>query len=371
MNSPKTLRLKTTFGFWSVFVMILGLLACNSSPIPNQQTPEDKAFEEVLFSGTQETQGFIESLNGLVTAPEADFTLAAEAMANASDGFAAWIDDFEQTAADLSAIQAQQQIDLGEFEGVIPEDVKQAATSSFGAVTVRDCIASGFQGPDCEAVKNFITSEANKLAGAVIDRATSYLFGSSPARPSQPTTIKVTQAGESDPAVLLWSFCQDFQAERKCHIVSLAGDTGDTFSIPFLPPGLETVKMVIKVERKSPSVVNIDFQEGKAHVVDVSNPKDPNVTVVELETASCEEITGMASSTDDPDPDPGQTVTVRVFVAPAAKGCKIDYSLVGTDGYLQADTLITDIQGAASFTVPGVRKALSMKLSLKLKMGLP
>jgi hypothetical protein len=49
MNSPKTLRLKTTFGFWSVFVMILGLLACNSSPTPNQQTPKTKPLKRYFL----------------------------------------------------------------------------------------------------------------------------------------------------------------------------------------------------------------------------------------------------------------------------------------------------------------------------------
>jgi hypothetical protein len=77
----------------------------------------------------------------------------------------------------------------------------------------------------------------------------------------------------------------------------------------------------------------------------------------------------MASSTDDPDPDPGQAVTVRVFVTPAAKGCKIDYSLVGTDGYLQADTPITDIQGAASFTVPGGAEGVVDEIEFKTENG--
>jgi hypothetical protein len=357
-------------GYSLAIVVVLSLLSsCNSNTNPNEQTLEDKAFEGVLFSSTQETQGFLEGLNGVVTAPDADFTAAAQEMADASDSFTTWIANFEKTAAELTASIQSQQIDLGEFEGVIPEDVKQAATSGFGAVTVRDCIASGFQGPDCEAVKAFIKSEASRLAGAVIDGATAYLFGNSPARPTQPTTIKVTHNGESNPAALLWAFCQDFEAERKCHLVNLVGATGETLPVPFIPMGNETVKLVIKVERKPPSVVTIDFQEGKGHVVDVSNPKDPNVTVVELETGSCAEIGLMASSTDPPDPAPGQAVTVRVFVAPAAKGCKIDYSVLGTDGYAQADTLITDSQGSASLIVPGAAEGVVDEVNFSTENG--
>lgn len=103
-------------------------------------------------------------------------------------------------------------------------------------------------------------------------------------------------------------------------------------------------------------------------MIDVSNPKDPNVVVGELETGSCQDIGALASKAGDP--APGETVFVKVFVSPPAKGCKITYSLVGTDGYAQADTLITDIEGGASFNVPGGAQGVVDEIDFKTENGI-
>lgn len=236
--------------FVCISLALLGLSACSGRSAPSVQSPEDKAFEEVLFAGNQETRKLLEAMNGLVTAPdtETDFTEAAEAMVNATDSFLTWIDNFEQAAANLAASLKAQQLVSDE---VIPDDIKKIFIESFIRQRYEECLKSGFRDEECQVLKADMIREANKLAGAVkTANGDSYLFGNSPARPSQPTTIKVTQNGESDPAALLWAFCQDFNAERKCHLISLGGKTGEILPVPFMPIGTETVKLVVKVERR-------------------------------------------------------------------------------------------------------------------------
>ncbi len=52
-------------------------------------------------------------------------------------------------------------------------------------------------------------------------------------------------------------------------------------------------------------------------------------------------------------PVAGQAVTVAITIVNSIQGTEVNYSLVGSDGYTQNDTLATDQNGQVSFSVPG------------------
>jgi len=62
----------------------------------------------------------------------------------------------------------------------------------------------------------------------------------------------------------------------------------------------------------------------------------------------------IASITPHPaDPAPGQSVTVTATIFPAEAGVTVEFSIVGTDGYSNAESVVTDENGQASFFIPG------------------
>lgn len=53
------------------------------------------------------------------------------------------------------------------------------------------------------------------------------------------------------------------------------------------------------------------------------------------------------------DPAPKESVTVTIEIVNSIEGTEVIYSLVGSDGYKQTGTLITNAAGMVTFSVPG------------------
>ncbi len=71
------------------------------------------------------------------------------------------------------------------------------------------------------------------------------------------------------------------------------------------------------------------------------------------------------------DPGPGVGVTVSARINPRVAGIEIFFSIVGTDGYSDEETVITNDEGLATFYIPGGEEGIHDNVTIKIiKTGL-
>ena len=71
---------------------------------------------------------------------------------------------------------------------------------------------------------------------------------------------------------------------------------------------------------------------------------------------TCNEIMFVTGVPVPANPAVGQAVTVYANVIPATSGCDITFTIVGTDGYSNTETVATNQNGQATFGIPGASK---------------
>ena len=72
-----------------------------------------------------------------------------------------------------------------------------------------------------------------------------------------------------------------------------------------------------------------------------------------MAASSCSDVMFVNAYPSPANPNPGQDVTVYAAVTPPISGCSISFNIVGTDGYSDSETALTNSQGQASFGIPG------------------
>lgn len=73
----------------------------------------------------------------------------------------------------------------------------------------------------------------------------------------------------------------------------------------------------------------------------------------EVTASTCEEVQFVTASPYPVDPGPGEGVTITAQLAPVVENCNISFSIVGTDDYTDSSTNISDVNGQATFYIPG------------------
>ena len=68
---------------------------------------------------------------------------------------------------------------------------------------------------------------------------------------------------------------------------------------------------------------------------------------------NCDAVQFVTAGPNPPDPGPWESVTVVATLIPFAADCAISFSIVGTDGYSNSNTKLSDANGNASFYIPG------------------
>ncbi len=187
----------------------------------------------------------------------------------------------------------------------------------------------------------------------------------------------VTAAGFVGSRVVgaLWNACKpssgsklvlkDASTGGSCAFSHAQGNTGDSLLLQAVGTGT----LEIFIDGCAPvTFSNITIANGQGLTVSATcepldDNMDPNVVdgaslssnsqIGTLPTTTCDQIVGVTTMASPANPAPGQSVTVTVNSLPPAQGCSIAYTVSGTDGYHQADTLTTGTSGTTTFTVPG------------------
>lgn len=172
----------------------------------------------------------------------------------------------------------------------------------------------------------------------------------------------------------VWSWCTGSNSAKQRyndHICAIAAVEGKTITLPNGDMGLAIAlpqggpgSMCMHVEGSAPICIDTTIDaEGNTIVAD-SGCFDDNIDVaasqecndatkndkgVTLQGSDCAKdvfaVTASASVSGN--------ATVTVHTSLPTQGCSISYSLVGTDGYTQSETLTTGSAGQISFNVPG------------------
>ena len=77
-----------------------------------------------------------------------------------------------------------------------------------------------------------------------------------------------------------------------------------------------------------------------------------------MAASSCSDVMFVNAYPSPANPSPGQSVTVHAAITPPISGCNISFKIVGTDGYSDSETKVTDAQGHASFGIPGAESGV-------------
>lgn len=167
-------------------------------------------------------------------------------------------------------------------------------------------------------------------------------------------------------------------SEQVCSMASMQTKTvklpnGETGLALTLPAGNGTLCM--HFEGKAPVCINADIKNGgnTLSIGCLADKNDPDMT------KECNEDVvngdGVAVNGEDCKVDVysvnavptsvgtgGATLVVKTVLP--TEGCAVQYSLVGTDGYTQADTLTTGASGTATFHVPAGAKGVHDDISV-------
>jgi len=224
-----------------------------------------------------------------------------------------------------------------------------------------------------QAVDAAVSNAAGFTGGAAAGAAVVYFVGGNIL--SGGGLLVVTAAGFIGSRVVgaIWNACKpasgtklslkDATGGDVCSFSHARGETGGNLLLQAVGTGT----LQIFIDGCAPiSFKNITIENGQSLAVaakcepldDAIDPNDVanasiNATsdLTTPDPTTCAGITAL--TTVSTDPAPGESANVTLSTLPVAPGCTVSYTLSGTDGYHQADTLTTDGFGEASFTVPG------------------
>lgn len=76
----------------------------------------------------------------------------------------------------------------------------------------------------------------------------------------------------------------------------------------------------------------------------------------QMMASSCSDIMFVTAYPSPANPAPEQDVLVYATTIPPVSNCEILFQIVGTDGYSDSETVITNAQGVATFSIPGAEE---------------
>lgn len=178
---------------------------------------------------------------------------------------------------------------------------------------------------------------------------------------------------------VIWSYCTgpssspgkaDAIGQGACVLGSIQGQPGDLLPVP---PG---ATVVIDVPGKEPIFIdNVQIAAGTASQVDVTlgdpasgTPNGP-VALTPLDPAqlaTCDKVFAVDARPSPADPGPGEGVTVTATTSPAIAGCAMVFSVVGTDGYTNSQTVNSDASGQGSFFIPGGEEGVVDRVTIQV-----
>lgn len=128
---------------------------------------------------------------------------------------------------------------------------------------------------------------------------------------------------------------------------------GDNATIIVSPDGYAPVS-INNFELPATGINKIIEVEGvKLEDADMSGSTMVCFIEEEMIGGNCDEVQFVTAGPNPPDPGPGVGVTVTATLIPIAPDCNISFTIVGTDGYSNSATALSDANGNASFYIPG------------------
>ncbi|MCW3130812.1 MAG: DUF4350 domain-containing protein [Methanophagales archaeon] len=141
--------------------------------------------------------------------------------------------------------------------------------------------------------------------------------------------------------------------------VKMVTYVGDPEKDPFyLPPGdYHTVAM--DDQGNKDEVVDVPITSGQGTVVAVDTSEQQG----EEQPPIIYSLSVVASPAD---PAPGQYVTVTATISPPTEGIEIYFHIIGTDGYKDTKTLLTNAEGKAYFSIPGAKEGVRDTVTVRV-----
>lgn len=114
----------------------------------------------------------------------------------------------------------------------------------------------------------------------------------------------------------------------------------------------------------------LDIQLVKTSEVNNSDTK-PEICRIDKPFAanSCDDIKFVNGAASPTNPSPGQSVTVTATLMPAIAGCNIHFHIIGTDGYSNEETKVSNSNGQATFYIPGGAEEVFDKVTITSSNG--
>ncbi|SHJ87520.1 hypothetical protein SAMN05444280_13631 [Tangfeifania diversioriginum] len=150
--------------------------------------------------------------------------------------------------------------------------------------------------------------------------------------------------------------------ESKMYLISGKTTNGGIIPLNHLKSGMN---LTLVPEGMAPvTITNFELPESGTNRTIEFEPKDLNNASKEegyevcfideaMPANSCSDVMFVNAYPSPANPAPGQDVTVYASVTPPISGCSISFTIVGTDGYSDSETALTNSQGQASFGIPG------------------
>jgi len=150
--------------------------------------------------------------------------------------------------------------------------------------------------------------------------------------------------------------------ESKMYLISGKTTNGGIIPLNHLKSGMN---LTLVPEGMAPvTITNFKLPESGTNRTIEFEPKDLNNASKEegyevcfideaMPASSCSDVMFVNAYPSPANPEPGQDVTVYAAVTPPISGCSISFTIVGTDGYSDSETALTNSQGQASFGIPG------------------
>lgn len=150
--------------------------------------------------------------------------------------------------------------------------------------------------------------------------------------------------------------------ESKMYLISGKTTNGGIIPLNHLKSGMN---LTLVPEGMAPiTITNFKLPESGINRTIEFEPKDLNNASKEegyevcfidepMAASSCSDVLFVNAYPSPANPEPGQDVTVYATVTPPISDCSISFSIVGTDGYSDSETALTNSQGQASFGIPG------------------
>ena len=161
--------------------------------------------------------------------------------------------------------------------------------------------------------------------------------------------------------------------EQKYFMTTGKTTVGGELPLHFIPEG---ANVSMKVDGYAPiTIKNFKYpKDGMERTLDLHLAKESEIGKQQIgycvmdkpmEAHSCEDIKFINATASPAHPAPGQSVTVTATLTPPIEGCEIYFHVIGTDGYENEETEISDAKGEAFFHIPGAAEDVFDKVTIR------